>query len=72
MTNQQSRVLEYLKQHGKIDPMSALNKLAIYRLLDVIFKLRTDHNIKIETKMTKTHNRFKEKVSYATYVLKGV
>ena len=69
-TPQQQRVLTYLETHGTIEPMTALNKLGIYRLSDVIFKLREDYEI--ETKPTKSLNRFKEKVSYATYIFKGV
>ena len=44
-------------------------ELSVYRLSDTIYKLRENHNI--ETKMTKTTNRFSEPISYATYVYKG-
>ncbi len=70
MTPQMQRVLTHLKENGSIEPLVALNKLGIYRLSDVIFKLREDYNI--ETKMTKSLNKFQEKVNYATYVYKGV
>lgn len=66
---QQDRVLNYLKQNGSINPLVSLMELSVYRLSDVIFKLRENHNI--ETKMTKATNRFNEPVSYATYVYKG-
>lgn len=69
MTPQQKRVLEYLKQNGSINPLSSLMELSVYRLSDVIFKLRENHNI--ETKMTKSTNRFSEPVSYATYIYRG-
>jgi len=69
MTPQQKRVLEYLKQNGSINPLVSLMELSVYRLSDVIFKLRENH--KIETKMTKTTNRFSEPVSYATYIYRG-
>lgn len=66
---QQDRVLNYLKQNGSINPLVSLMGLSVYRLSDVIFKLRENHNI--ETKMTKTTNRFSEPVSYATYTYRG-
>lgn len=66
---QQDRVLNYLKQNGRINPLISLMELSVYRLSDVIFKLRENHNI--ETKMTKVTNRFNEPVSYATYIYKG-
>lgn len=66
---QQDRVLNYLKQKGSINPLVSLMELSVYRLSDVIFKLRENHNI--ETKMTKSTNRFNEQVSYATYIYKG-
>lgn len=67
--NQQDRVLNYLKQNGSINPLVSLMELSVYRLSDVIFKLRENHNI--DTKMTKSTNRFNEPVSYATYIYKG-
>ena len=70
LTPQQERVLNHLKKNKTIQPLEAWVELGIYRLSDVIFKLRTVHDINIETKPTTTLNRFKEKVSFATYVLK--
>ena len=70
MTNQQQRVLAHLQSKGSINPLDSLIELSVYRLSDVIFKLREHYDI--QTKMTKSLNRFKEKVSYATYVYKGV
>lgn len=69
MTPQQERVLEYLKQNGSINPLASLMELSVYRLSDVIFVLRKNHNI--DTKMTKSKNRFNESISYATYIYKG-
>lgn len=69
LTPQQQRVLNFLKKNGSINPLQSLMELSVYRLSDVIFKLRTDHNIKIKTKMTTSLNRYKEKCTYATYVL---
>ena len=66
MAPQQKRVLEYLKQNGNINPLSSLMELSVYRLSDVIFVLRKNHNI--DTKMNKSKNRFNESISYATYI----
>lgn len=66
---QQDRVLTYLKENGSINPLVSLMELSVYRLSDVVFKLRENHNI--ETKMTKANNRFNGPVSYATYIYKG-
>ena len=69
MTPQQTRVLKHLQVKGTIQPLEAWTDLGIYRLSDVIYKLREFYNI--ETKPTSTLNRYKEKVSYATYIFKG-
>ncbi len=72
MTNQQQRVLTHLQSKGSINPLESLMDLSVYRLSDVIYVLRTKYDYDIQTNMTKSLNRFKEKVSYATYVYKGV
>ncbi len=40
MTNQEQRLLDYLKTNFKVSPMDAWIELGIYRLSDVVFKLR--------------------------------
>lgn len=70
MTPQQQRVLNYLQEKGSINPLTSLMELSVYRLSDVIYKLREHYEI--ETKMTTSLNRYKEKCTYATYVFKGV
>ena len=40
MTKQETRLLEYLKTNYRITPIEAWNELGIYRLSDVVFKLR--------------------------------
>ncbi len=72
MTNQQTRVLTYLKKHKKINPLQSLMELSVYRLSDVIHVLRKEYDMDIKTVMTRSMNRFKEPVRYATYELKGV
>ena len=70
MTPQQERVLSHLKKHGKIQPLEAWTDLGIYRLSDVIFKLRETY--KIDTVKTTALNKYQETVKFATYVYKGV
>lgn len=69
MTPQCERVLKRLQQNGKINPLEALTDLGVYRLSDTIYKLR-GLGYEIITKQTSSFNRFKEKVRFATYVLK--
>ena len=67
---QQQRVLTHLQKHGTIQPLQAWTDLGIYRLSDVIFKLREHHNI--ITKQTKSFNKYQEVVKFATYEYIGV
>jgi len=67
MTPQSKRLLEHLKAKGKIAPLEALNDLGIYRLADTVYKLRA-LGYDIKTKQTKSFNRFKERVQFATYI----
>lgn len=39
---QRTKVLRYLRKHRSITPREALADLNVYRLADVIFKLRND------------------------------
>ena len=68
MTNQETRLLEYLKTNYTITPMEAWNELGIYRLSDVVFKLR-NKNYEIETERMSVVNRFNEVCSFAEYKL---
>lgn len=65
-TPQAYEVLDYLKQHGKIDPMTALSKLGVYRLAARILELR-QNNFDIETVLVKV----RPETSYAKYIYKG-
>lgn len=47
---QRTKVLTYLKKHKTITPREALMDLNVYRLSDVIFKLRNE-GVPIETEM---------------------
>ena len=68
MTNQEARLLDYLKLNKKISPMEAWTELGIYRLSDVVFKLR-NKNYEIETERKSVVNRFNEVCSFAEYTL---
>ena len=67
MTQQQT-ILKHLKEHAFITPNSALQVYSIYRLSDVILKLRRKgHDIKTENMTGK--NQFGVKVNYGRYSL---
>ncbi len=70
MTNQEQRLLDYLKTNFKVSPMDAWIELGIYRLSDVVFKLR-NKGYEIETERKSVMNRFDEPCNFAEYVLKG-
>lgn len=65
--SQKERLLDYLKQHGTINPLESWQQLGIYRLSDVVLQLRKcGHNIK--TEFIEVHNRFDEPCRVAKYV----
>lgn len=66
---QQKRLLKHLKQHKSINPLEAWEKLGIYRLSAVIFKLR--EHFEIKTEVQNSLNKFQEKVQFAKYIFKG-
>ncbi len=68
MTNQEKRLLDYLETNKKISPMEAWIDLGIYRLSDVVFKLRKQ-GLHIETERKSVMNRFDEPCNFAEYVL---
>jgi|TARA_R110000744_G_C19079167_1_gene531084 hypothetical protein len=68
MTNQEERLLDYLKVNEKISPMEAWTELGIYRLSDVVFKLR-NKDFEIETERKSVMNRFDEPCNFAEYKL---
>ena len=68
MTNQETRLLHYLESNKKISPMEAWTELGIYRLSDVVFKLR-NKDFEIETERKSVMNRFDEPCNFAEYKL---
>lgn len=64
---QQGRLLKYLEIHKTITPMQAWQTLGIYRLSDVVFKLRKK-GYEIETRRKNVKNKFGEKCRVAEYL----
>ena len=65
---QELRLLEYLENNRSINPIMSWQTLGIYRLSDVVFKLR-NRGYDIETKRKTVMNKWQEKTSFAEYKL---
>ena len=65
------KIVEYLKEHGSITPMDALQKFHVFRLASIIFNLREHHGYDIETVMEEGKDAEGNRVEYARYVWKG-
>lgn len=66
--SQRDRVLEYIKKHGSITALEAMNDLGVMRLASRISDLRkAGHFIKSE--MISVCNRFEEECKVARYTL---
>lgn len=68
--NQVERLEAHFKAHGSIEPLEAWQKLGIYRLSEVVRKLRAEGNC-IETETVKVKNCFGEDVEFGRYIWKG-
>ena len=66
--SQKERVLNYMRFHGAITPMEAMNNLGVGRLGARIFDLKM-LGYNIETQMVKVQNRYGELVRVAAYRL---
>lgn len=68
---QNDRLLNYLKTHRSIDPITALTKLGISRLAARIYDLRNDKRYKVDIKSVpkRTVNRYKESIIVSEYRL---
>jgi|ETN07SMinimDraft_1059922.scaffolds.fasta_scaffold237237_2 hypothetical protein len=71
LTKQEKRLLDYLKKHRSINPIMSWQALGIYRLSDVVFKLR-NRGFEIETERKTVLNKWKEKTNFAEYKLQMV
>ena len=67
-----SKIVEYMKEHGSITPMDALNKFHVFRLASIIYNLREHHGCDIDTLMEEGQDADGNKVEYARYIWKGV
>lgn len=65
---QRDRVLNWLEEKGSITAKDATDQLGVYRLSDVIFRLRNS-GYNIESKPECSKNRYGEDTHYARYVL---
>lgn len=70
LRGQKNRVLEWLRIHGTLDPNTSLHKLSVYRLSEVVRKLRSEGHA-IETVMVHGLNQFGEKTRYGVYHYHG-
>lgn len=65
---QKERLLDYLENLERINPLEAWKQLGIYRLSAVVYDLRKDGH-KIETTRKAVQNQFGEECIVAEYVL---
>lgn len=68
---QNERIIEYLKQNGRITQLEALQELGIMRLASRISDLKR-LGYPIESEMLTVRNRFEEECHIKAYFLKGV
>jgi len=67
-TPQEQRIIDYLRNHGKINPLQAWKECGVYRLSAVIFNLKKK-NIDIQSDRVKVQNKFDEDCNVAEYKL---
>ena len=65
LRGQKKRLLEYLQAHETIEPLDAWTRLSIYRLSDVVMKLRGAYDIRTERVYFK--NKYGEEGWYGRY-----
>ena len=63
---QKQKILNYIKDHGSINPSQAYNELHIYRLGARILELRRD-GYDIKTEIVQEKNAEDDTVKYAVY-----
>ena len=69
MTPQQSRILDYLKEHGSITKLEGPPKCSVLNVSDCVMSLRRK-GWRIETEWIKGKNKYGD-YKYANYVLKS-
>ena len=70
--NKTSKIIEYMKEHGSITPMDALQKFHVFRLASIIYNLREHYLYDIDTVMEEGKDADGNTVTYARYLWKGV
>lgn len=68
--SQKARVLAFLRTGKRLNPLTAWNRLGVYRLSAVIYTLRYEDEIAIETGMVSVKNRLGHEMNVASYGLK--
>lgn len=66
--SQESMILQYMRDYGKITPAQAMEEIGCYRLGARIWDLRYAGH-KIKTEMVEHVNRYGKKVKFAAYSL---
>lgn len=70
MQKQTDRLLEYLQEHRRINPLEAWRKLGIYRLGARVFDLRAAGHT-IHSERVSVANQYGEKCRVASYRYEG-
>lgn len=65
---QAERIMDYMREHGSINPKQAMEELGIMRLGARIFDLK-EHGVPIVTERVIGKNRYGETTSFARYKL---
>jgi hypothetical protein len=66
------RVEKYLKDKGSITSWEAIQQFGITRLSAVIYILRNERDLEIETRYETMKNRYGDTITFARYVYEGV
>lgn len=66
------RIEQYLRDRGSITSWEAIKEFGITRLSAVIYILRNERDLDIETRYETMKNRYGDSVTFARYVYKGV
>jgi len=69
--NKTMAILEHLKTYGSINTWTAIKEYGATRLSAIIFNLRHNYNLDIESKEVEFKDRYGNNSSYAEYILKG-
>lgn len=64
------RVENYLKENGSITSWQAIKEFGATRLSAIIYVLRNEREMNIETIYETSKNRYGDKITYAKYTLK--